>query len=222
MSEGAQTGGSFEKIRANRKVLERNCGTCGNPFVFGEEVTSCGVCGTFHHAACWDRAGGCRHDAAAAYPSETVAETPGGVAPSTQPPPLPPPPVSQVRALGPDEQYCSQCREIIKAGALKCRFCGYAFDTRLNANDIPTYIAGEVESQANTAMWCGICGFLICGPIFGTIAIVKGSSALRTMDQYPNYMGPRGKARAGQVMGIIQWSLVALWIIIAIVNSTSR
>src|SRR5207244_1531450 len=109
-------------------------------FTFGEEVCACNVCGGYHHASCWDAAGGnCMHTSAAADPSAPI--TPGAATPSPQPPPsaVAPIPQAQPASVAPgmhpsappaapggarkpaaDEQYCTQCREIIKSGALKC------------------------------------------------------------------------------------------------------
>src|SRR5438105_15610802 len=141
MGSGTQMGGPL-RMRANRTVVATKCLTCGFSFTFGEEVCACNVCGGYHHASCWDAAGGtCKHTTASTDPSAPI--TPGGATPSPQSPPAavapippvqpvpvavgmqpsaPPAPPGEVRKPAADEQYCSQCREIIKAGALKCRY----------------------------------------------------------------------------------------------------
>jgi hypothetical protein len=117
------------------------------------------------------------------------------------------------RALAADEQYCSQCREVIKLGALKCRFCGYVLNAQLNSGEMSNQLAKEVDSQANKALWCGIIGLFICGPILGSVAISSGNKAIETMDMYPLYPGPRGRANTGRVLGWIAWGLFVIYII---------
>jgi hypothetical protein len=121
-------------------------------------------------------------------------------------------------ALAADEQYCPQCREIIKLAALKCRFCGHVLSSQLNSQEIPSHVAKEVESQANKALWYGIIGLFICQPILGTMAISSGWKAIETLDRYPLYPGPRGRASAGRVMGWVAWGLFVL----AIVGNLSK
>ena len=118
-----------------------------------------------------------------------------------------------------DEQYCPQCREIIKKEALKCRFCGYILNAQLAAQEMSPALAREIDKAANTAMWCGIVGLLICGPIFGTIAIVQANKAIREIDMAPQYSGSRSKATAGRVMGIIAWVWFA---VVLIISAASR
>jgi len=115
--------------------------------------------------------------------------------------------------LAADEQRCPQCREIIKSGALKCRFCGSVLNSQLAAQDIPLNVKDDIDKQASSALWCGIIGLFICGPILGTLAITNANKALRALDQYPQYDGPRGKARAGQILGIVGWVLLIIFLL---------
>jgi hypothetical protein len=125
------------------------------------------------------------------------------------------------RPLGEDEQYCSQCREIIKLNALKCRYCGYVLNAQLNSQEIPGYIATEVEKQANKALWCGIVGLFICAPILGTMAITNGNGAIEILDRYPLFPGPRGRANTGRVLGWIAWVLFVIVIIGKVSNTVN-
>ncbi|HEY6970827.1 MAG TPA: RING finger protein [Candidatus Angelobacter sp.] len=212
--------GSPSRMRANRSVVEAKCLTCGFGFNFGEEVVVCNVCGGFHHSACWDMAPICNHNVAGAAPAATTASE--GTAPGAAAAPLPPgpaatqvapPPVSPAAPRTPaaDEQYCPQCREIVKREALKCRFCGYILSAQLAAQQILPAVAAEINSAANTALWCGIIGLFICGPVLGTIAIVQSNKAIREIDMAPQYSTYKGKATAGRVLGIIA---VIGWIIV--------
>jgi hypothetical protein len=124
-------------------------------------------------------------------------------------------------ALAADEQYCPQCREVIKLAALKCRFCGHILSERLSSQQIPNHVLEEVRSQANKALWCGIFGLIICGPILGSMAISSGNKAIETLDRYPSYEGPRGRAQAGRVLGYIDWALLIIYFITKMANTVN-
>lgn len=127
-------------------------------------------------------------------------------------------PVPARPALGPDEMYCPQCSEIVKSAALKCRFCNATLDQRLAASEVPAHIVKEIAKNAKEALTYGILGLCICAPIFGSMAISRGNAALRDLDQYPLYDGPRGKAKAGLVLGWVDWGLFILGVIIKIAS----
>jgi len=125
---------------------------------------------------------------------------------------------------GPGEKYCTQCAEIIKSEAVKCRFCGAALDQRLSGAEVPSHIMSEISKNASQALTYGILGLCICAPIFGSMAISRGNAALRDLDQYPLYQGPRGKAKAGVVLGWVDWCLFVLVVIgrVASVSNPGR
>jgi predicted RNA-binding Zn-ribbon protein involved in translation (DUF1610 family) len=195
-----------QRIRANKKALEAACLACGGRFSLGEEVWACPRCGQFHHANCFDPAGVCSH---------------GGAAFSSLPPPTPFPTVDAqpaaaaeppAVALAADEQRCSNCGQIIKRDALKCRHCGYVVDAELASTMVSPETILEINKAARTALTCGIIGLFICGPVLGTMAIVNGNKAIRLMDEHPGYDGPRGKARTGAVLGWVGWVLLIIGI----------
>lgn|SRR5215468_847108 len=209
---GTQMGGPA-RMRANRTVVASKCLTCGQGFTFGEEVCACDVCGGFHHASCWDRVLICQHNV-----SSVAGPTADPVVAS--PPPQPPPPVAPGAPRTPtaDEQYCPQCREIIKTGALKCRYCGYILSAQLAAQEISPAKAREIDKAANTALTCGIIGLFICGPVLGSVAIVQANKAIREIDMAPQYSSSRGKATAGRILGFIAW---VGWILIFIIRMSN-
>jgi ABC-type phosphate transport system permease subunit len=55
----------------------------------------------------------------------------------------------------------------------------------------------------------GILALFICGPLFGTIAIVKANKVKRFIAENPQY-GGEGYATAGLVLGIVALVLFAL------------
>ena len=96
---------------------------------------------------------------------------------------------------------------------MKCRFCGSVLNAQLAGQQIPPALEKEINSQANTALWCGIIGLFICGLILGILAINNGNKAIRSLDQYPQYAGPRGKASTGRILGwigVVGWALILL------------
>jgi len=130
------------------------------------------------------------------------------------PPEVPPPAQAQpaIRVPAADEQACPQCAEIIKKDALKCRFCGRTLH-ELAQQEVPAYVVAEMDSMANQALTYSIIGIFICAPILGSVAISKGNKAIQLMENYPMYVGPRGKAQAGRIIGWIDIILFAIGII---------
>ena len=227
MSTGTPLGGGPQRIRANRKVVETPCVACGLSFTFGEEVCACHVCGKYHHVHCWDDAKGCLHGPASASPplpavatqSERLeSDESGAVTPMAVSVTAASAPTSTTVSIAADEQFCSQCGKVIKADALKCRFCGFVISPELASQEIPASVIADINKQASSALKCGIGGFFICAPILGTSAIKNGNAALRMMDQYPQYQGPRGKARAGVILGWVGWALLILGILARIAS----
>jgi hypothetical protein len=119
--------------------------------------------------------------------------------------------------LGSMYKRCIQCGNEIRSAALKCRFCGYILDAQLRREhelqEIPAHAVKYIKSQANKALWCGVFGLVICAPVLGSMAISSGNDAIATLDQYPYYAGPRGKAQAGRIMGWVDWALFVLGIL---------
>jgi hypothetical protein len=153
-------------MRAHRKVLETVCTTCQSPFQLAEEVYQCPACVGYHHLGCWDMTRGCpgQNGAPAAH-ATTAAEPPRAAALVPEPAVVQATetsvrcpecalihPASALHCdcghvfrletnknLAEDERLCPVCAEVIKAKALKCRFCGHVLDSRLvdKNSDVP-------------------------------------------------------------------------------------
>ncbi len=279
--------GNPPSMRANRRVVQCQCGACGRGFEFGEEVVPCNSCGGFHHLDCWKRGIRCASGAqtlsarppaspSRPAPDHSPAEVPTQLAPrvvpvtseippppapeqpqtiaprlpgrqarATQRVPVPEPPAEPLGVAGsaaaapfqdavhpsassPDveqslgiaqkpeplagERRCPQCAEIIKAEALQCRFCGHVLNAGFKTP--PAALLAQANSDSNQSLGFGIAGILICAPIFGTLAITKANEATHIMDRYPYYPWGRGKANTGRILGICDWVLFVIALLI--------
>lgn len=193
------------RLRANRKALQTICITCGRNFRFGEEVACCSTCGRFQHIACWE-GNICPHTESRLPAGSPVPPLEGRV---LAPPEAAHEPAPANQPAG-DERFCHACGQIVKQAALRCRFCDAVFDRRLAAAEIPAALQKAAAGNAKSALICGLVGLVICAPVFASMAISSGNAALKVLDQYPLYDGPRGKARAGVVLGWIGWILLVL------------
>lgn len=72
----------------------------------------------------------------------------------------------------------------------------------------------STPGKATAALVLGICSIVICGIIFGPLAIIFGNQAKAEIDGSGGRLGGRGMAQAGFVLGIIGTVLAVLWIIL--------
>ena len=210
------------KMKANRRMLEAFCTSCGGRFAFGDDVYSCSGCGGFHHAACWESGRGC---SGVEVVTGGVVEAP--LAPPPEPVPAPEPvwapapaaaqaPAPQV-FLAADERRCPSCGCAIKQDALKCRFCGEALNSGFGAWQVPPDVQIQISKLAKEALTFGIVGLFCCAPVFGSMAISRGNQANALIDQHPQAEG-RGKAKAGVILGAIDWVFFVIGILIQLSN----
>lgn len=214
-----------QRLRANRKVMDRTCTSCAGAFGLAEEVYRCAACDGYHHLACWDAAGTC--------PRQADASPAPSLAPALAAPPAPTVSAPGARAAQPltkiaeNERTCPLCAKVIKKAAMKCRFCGALLHPLLilqhEQENIPDDVLAQARDNANKAVWCGVLGVflffapivaLMAIPIVAPTAIAAGHEALRALRRHPAYVTPlRGRARFGIAMGWIGLTIFLLTMI---------
>ncbi|HSD86373.1 MAG TPA: DUF4190 domain-containing protein, partial [Kofleriaceae bacterium] len=119
----------------------------------------------------------------------------------------PAPQVSQAAALAAQGlMSCPRCGSAIPIGSQVCLNCKH-----ITSPD-GVYHGPKVNAPgAVAALVWGIAGLLICGVIFGPIAISKANSAKAAMKMDPT-LGGEGLATAGTVLGIIDIIIAAILI----------
>jgi hypothetical protein len=156
-----------------------------------------------------------------------AASAPSVAAPLAGPAVLPPAPALELSQsvpavlLAEDERLCESCGCAIKKDALKCRFCGSTGGAPLNSwTAPPPEVQAQINDLAGSALGYGIGCFFCLGPILATIAITRGNKAIRMLEGYPAGAGG-GKARAGVVLGWINWAIFVIYIL-ATISAASR
>ncbi|HLX62913.1 MAG TPA: RING finger protein [Planctomycetota bacterium] len=119
---------------AGTDMAGKLCSICQTAVITGEHIVFCPFCQLPFHAECWDENRGC-----SAYGCQGA------------PPTIKTPTETDVssNAWG-GEKPCPNCGKSIKASALKCRFCGAAFDTR-DVIGKKEYQSREYEGREYTA-----------------------------------------------------------------------
>jgi len=185
-----------KRLKANKVLEGEPCGWCSAPLKFGEDAALCTSCDTRHHAACWDKKGGCSLASCDNAPLKKMAPpaAPAGAAGAH------PPRAGMVA--------CPHCGRHIAQKATICRYCKQA-----PTPDGVYHGPKENAPGAVASLVYGIIGLFICGIVLGIVAIVKANEAKRAMAADPRY-GGGGMATAGFVLGIISVVAGAITILV--------
>ena len=182
----ASTGSLPERMKASKALAGRICPACQGPIVLGADVWNCGSCSTPHHAPCHEQAGSC------------MAED----CPAAEAPPP---------GAGGETKACPYCGETVLKAAKKCKHCREILSPALRAAR-ERQVKGGDPKIGRDALIYGIVGLLICQPIFGPIAIVKGvESRKKDIDA--------GMGTAGLILGILD---VLLFVVVLIPRLSVR
>ena len=115
---------------------------------------------------------------------------------------------------------CLKCQAPYADGDTSCPQCGSTSFMNEAAMGVLTELAGNrtgskpKDSGARAALIWGLVGFLICGPVLGTVAIVKGLAARQAIARDPGSRETMGTANAAIIMGIVDWVVFVLGVII--------
>lgn len=125
------------------------------------------------------------------------------------------------RCSGCAEPFCENCLVDIQGEryCASCKTLGLANPTSVTAYPAGGLGGGYVGgggtcTEARDALIYGILGLFCCGPIFGTLAIVKANQARRIMASDPSLSGS-GMATFGLVLGIIDIVAVCFWVAVS-------
>ena len=106
--------------------------------------------------------------------------------------------------------FCTYCGNQLSEGVAACPKCGHP-----TAAPVHRPSALVTESNAITALVCGIAGFFVCPVVLHIVAIITGNNAKRNIAANPGLQG-EGMARAGVILGWVGLAIFALVIVGAI------
>jgi len=187
---------AMRTLKANLKLQHKPCGWCQAGLQLGEDAAVCTACEKEHHQRCWDGNAGCSTPGCANAPLRQLQPAVGAAAG--------PAPV----LLSPGMMHCPHCSAAILAGSPFCSFC------RAATSPDGIYHGPLINAPGATAsLVYGILGLIICGVVFGPLAISKANAAKRSIAENPIY-GGGGMATAGMVLGIIDliaWAIIVMF-----------
>jgi hypothetical protein len=194
---------AVRKFKANPKMEGHPCKWCQIPLRLGDDAAVCNSCQGEHHGQCWDNKGGCATQGCvnAPLPQMQQQQQPmygGGGYGAPQPGYGAAPQVSQQAALAAQGlMACPRCGSAIPIGSQICMNCKH-----ITSPDGIYHGPKTTAPGATASLVFGLLGLLICGVIFGPIAISKANAAKAAIKMDPT-LGGEGLATAGMVLGII-------------------
>ncbi len=160
--------------------------------------------------------------------AQVAIPAPGGPFPATAS--LPPEePAGEPDVAGARTKSCPVCAEEILAEAVKCKHCGEYLEGRRGRprtdrvpgrrrpiTDRNSHAGVAAQETGNLSLIFGILAILVCGLIFGPLAIVKGNEAKRqaALARIP----APGGATAGVILGWIAIGLQGLGLLVFVLQ----
>lgn len=181
---------TVRRLKVNKLYEGQACRWCGEVLALGDDGAICEACHSLHHARCWDQQNGCNGDPLCVNRplQQLKSVTPEVRRPS--------------RPLSPGESYCATCGDIVSGVCFRCRQV---------VTDVEYTGEKKTAPEAKEALRLAIIGMFCFGVILGPIAIVKATSAKRTIAMDPR-LGGEGIATAAQILGVVELVLFALYI----------
>ena len=174
---------TVRRMKINKRYEGQPCQWCGGLFMLGDDGAICAACENPYHARCWDKENGCNNQGCVNRPLQQLKD----VAPVGLPPPPQP-----TRPLSAWEMVCPTCGDIISnAYCFRCRNLQAGSEYTGPKQTLP---------EAKEALKYAIIGIFCVGFILGPLAIIKGTSAKKTIAMDPRYEG-EGMATAAQIIG---------------------
>jgi len=187
--------GPTRRLKVNRVLEGKECALCQGVLAFGEDAAVCGVCEAPHHASCWDQKGGCGTPDCENAPLRQLEGT-------------------AATAMPPGKVACPSCGTAVDIRASRCPVCRAAMAPVRHRRASNRRMSGTAPG-ATASLVLGILSLVVCGPILGTIAIVKANEAQRAIAHNPELEGA-GMATSGKVLGIIGIAIAVLYIAIKV------
>jgi hypothetical protein len=184
---------TVRRLKINKRYEGLPCRWCGQPLLVGDDGAICGACESPHHARCWDTQNGCNGDLECVNRPLRQLHN---VAPVEQKPRT---------QLNPGESLCPTCGDVVSGYCFRCK------------NMAAEYTGPrETSPEAKEAFKFAIIGLFCFGFVLGPLAIIRGTSAKKTIALNPMLEG-EGLATAAQIIGGIEVLLYVTWILAAIV-----
>ena len=160
---------TVRRLKINKRYEGSPCQWCGDLLLLGEDGAICAACENPFHARCWDRENGCNNPGCVNRPLQQLKDVaPVGVA------------AKPTRPLSPGEMICPTCGDVVSGG--------YCFRCR-NLSAVDYTGPKETLPEAKEALKFAIIGIFCLGFVLGPMAIVKGTSAKKTIAMDPRYDG---------------------------------
>jgi hypothetical protein len=189
---------AFRSLKANLKMQGRACGWCQAALQLGDDAAVCTTCEAEHHQRCWEEKAGCSREGCANTPLRRLDPAPEEAAAW-----------AAAAQMAPDMFACPTCRKAIPVGQPFCSWCGGA------ASPDGIYHGPTVNAPgAVSSLVFGILGLLVCGVVFGPLAIAKGNEAKRAIAENRTLTGS-GLATAGVVLGVVD---IVTWVLLLVVR----
>lgn len=190
---------TVRRLKINKRYEGAPCKWCGDLLLLGEDGAICAACESPHHTRCWDKENGCNGPGCVNRPMQQLKDVaPAGVGVG----------VTQrvSRPLAPGEMVCPTCGDVVSGSfCFRCR----------NLSAVDYTGPKETLPEAKEALKLAIIGIFCFGIVLGPMAIVKATSAKKTIAQDPRYEG-EGVATAAQIIGGIVTLLYVVNILVLI------